>query len=168
MHRVYNQAIVRKEAKEFDAAFRLYDEALAIRTAVYAQTSQVVGDTLYHMANARVLQGSRAGEKIDCHCLKLTSAFDAQSSFAAAAFSFVRQIDSHGMPPDAGKLYSRAAAVFLTAVGCVLSTAGIRTSPQRAGLIVMHCWTAGLSIERRAMLSNRHRNARSCAHWVMD
>lgn len=78
MHRAYNQAIVRKEAKEFDAAFQLYDEALAIRIAVYGQTSQVVGDTLYHMANARVLQGLRAGEKFESNtarCIRCTLQF---------------------------------------------------------------------------------------------
>lgn len=62
-NRAYNQAVVRKEASDWDVAFRLYDEALAIRIAVYGKTSQVVGDTLYHVANARVLQGSRAGKR---------------------------------------------------------------------------------------------------------
>ena len=62
-NRAYNQAVVRKEASEWDAAFRLYEEALTVRIAVYGETSQVVGDTLYHMANARVLQGSRTGER---------------------------------------------------------------------------------------------------------
>jgi CobQ-like glutamine amidotransferase family enzyme len=62
-NRAYNQAVVRKEASEWDAAFRLYEEALTVRIAVCGETSQVVGDTLYHMANARVLQGSRAGKR---------------------------------------------------------------------------------------------------------
>jgi hypothetical protein len=62
VRRAYNQAVVCKEAKDFDGAFKLYEEALAIRQHVYGTSSQVIGEQLYNMANARVLQGSRAGE----------------------------------------------------------------------------------------------------------
>jgi hypothetical protein len=112
VRRAYNQAVVCKEAKDFDGAFKLYEEALAIRQHVYGTSSQVIGEQLYNMANARVLQGSRAGELLAGYRPPAARVW-----LTLLLFLHVRLTRFAPAPSDAAKLYTQAAAAFSAALG---------------------------------------------------
>lgn len=152
----YNQAIVHKDAGNFDAAFQLYHEALAIRTAVYGQASQVIGDTLYNMANAHMLQGSRKGEKVDRSLSSCKRWIHPTNQSASLSLIHLECMS------DAAQLYAKAAAAFVASLGYVYDQqAGFR---EVSRLLTTHCDIAGLSTGRRTMHSDRPRTALSSCY----
>ena len=103
------QAVVKKEAGDWDGAFVAYGEVLALREGVCGAESERVGDLVYCMANARVLQGSRSG----------ASASEPSQAAVSSALS-VLALDltlDLCLSPDAAMLYTKAAAIFSAALG---------------------------------------------------